>query len=42
VHADCWRTTYKDILPDETLNNLDYKIQEDKWNDINRIGGLYG
>lgn len=32
VHVDCWRTSYKGILPDEILKNLDYKLQEDKWN----------
>jgi L-amino acid N-acyltransferase YncA len=35
VHVDCWRTTYQEILPEQTLKSLDYKVQEDKWN--NRI-----
>ena len=32
VHVDTWRTTYKEILPEEILKALDYKVQEEKWN----------
>ncbi|UJL47112.1 GNAT family N-acetyltransferase [Virgibacillus sp. NKC19-16] len=31
VHVDSWRTTYKNIIPDEFLNNLSYKRREELW-----------
>ncbi|USK45808.1 GNAT family N-acetyltransferase [Cytobacillus oceanisediminis] len=35
VHVDSWRTTYKNIIPDEFLNNLSYQRREELW--INNI-----
>ena len=31
VHVDSWRTTYKNIIPDEYLNNLSYEKREQLW-----------
>ncbi|MGE6488646.1 N-acetyltransferase family protein [Paenisporosarcina sp. NPDC076898] len=31
VHVDCWRTTYKDIIPEEFLNNLFYENRTKIW-----------
>lgn len=31
VHVDSWRTTYKDIVPDEFLNKLSYKQRTLLW-----------
>lgn len=31
VHVDSWKTTYKDIIPDEFLNNLSYTQRNDLW-----------
>ena len=31
VHVDSWRTTYRNILPDEFLMNLSYKRREHLW-----------
>ncbi|KON85438.1 GNAT family acetyltransferase [Sporosarcina globispora] len=33
VHVDSWRTTYKNIIPDEFLSNLSYDRRTDLWND---------
>ncbi|MDK7669328.1 GNAT family N-acetyltransferase [Cytobacillus oceanisediminis] len=35
VHVDSWRTTYKNIISDEFLNNLSYQRREELW--INNI-----
>jgi ribosomal protein S18 acetylase RimI-like enzyme len=32
VHVDSWRTTYKNIIPDEFLRNLSYEQRTDLWN----------
>ncbi len=32
VHVDCWRTTYKDIMPDEVLERLSYEQRIELWN----------
>ncbi len=32
VHVDCWRTTYKDIMPDEVLERLSYEQRTELWN----------
>jgi len=32
VHVDSWRSTYKNIIPDEFLDNLSYNKREDLWN----------
>ncbi|WP_277680243.1 GNAT family N-acetyltransferase [Gracilibacillus dipsosauri] len=34
VQVDCWRVTYKNIVPDEYLNNMTYENREQKWKDI--------
>ncbi|MFS0687786.1 GNAT family N-acetyltransferase [Sporosarcina sp. 179-K 8C2 HS] len=31
VHVDCWRTTYKDIIPNDFLNNLSYEKRTVLW-----------
>ncbi|HEY4552378.1 MAG TPA: GNAT family N-acetyltransferase [Bacillaceae bacterium] len=31
VHVDCWRTTYKQIVPDEVLDNLTYERRTQLW-----------
>jgi len=31
VHVDSWRSTYRNILPDEMLNNLSYEKREKLW-----------
>ena len=31
VHVDSWRTTYRNILPEEFLMNLSYKRREQLW-----------
>lgn len=31
VHVDSWRTTYKDIIPDDYLDNLSYDQRTELW-----------
>lgn len=31
VHVDSWRTTYKDIIPENFLENLSYQSREELW-----------
>nr|GGG71959.1 acetyltransferase [Virgibacillus oceani] len=31
VHVDCWRTTYKDIISDDFLDNLSYEQRTKLW-----------
>ncbi|GGE63946.1 GNAT family N-acetyltransferase [Priestia taiwanensis] len=31
VHVDCWRTTYKDIIPEDFLCNLSYENRTKLW-----------
>lgn len=31
VHVDSWRTTYKGIIPQKSLNNLSYKHRSNLW-----------
>lgn len=31
VHVDCWRTTYKNIIPNEFLDRLSYGQRTDLW-----------
>ncbi|NTU27286.1 GNAT family N-acetyltransferase [Bacillus tequilensis] len=31
VHVDSWRTTYREMIPADYLNSLNYKKFEDKW-----------
>ena len=31
VHVDCWKTTYKGIIPDNYLNGLSYKDRTELW-----------
>ena len=33
VHVDNWRTTYKGIIPDDTLANLSYERREAFWHE---------
>jgi L-amino acid N-acyltransferase YncA len=32
VHVDSWRTTYKDMFPEEYLQSLSYESREELWN----------
>ncbi|WP_117149174.1 GNAT family N-acetyltransferase [Paraliobacillus zengyii] len=34
VQVDSWKTTYKNIVPDEYLNKMTYESREQKWIDI--------
>lgn len=34
VQIDSWRTTYKDIVPDSFLTNMDYEEREKRWQTI--------
>ncbi len=34
VHVDCWRTTYKGIVPDEKLDGMSYEKSDLKWKAI--------
>lgn len=34
VHIDCWRTTYKGIIPDDFLNKMSEENGEKNWKDI--------
>lgn len=31
VHVDCWRTTYKGIMPDSLLDKLSYEDRAEMW-----------
>jgi ribosomal protein S18 acetylase RimI-like enzyme len=31
VHVDCWRSTYKNIVPDEFLDKLSYEQRTELW-----------
>lgn len=31
VHVDCWRTTYKGLMPDSLLDSLSYDEREKQW-----------
>lgn len=32
VHVDSWRTTYKNLFPDEYLQSISYESREELWN----------
>uniref|UniRef100_A0AAE9PX19 GNAT family N-acetyltransferase n=1 Tax=Paenibacillus polymyxa TaxID=1406 RepID=A0AAE9PX19_PAEPO len=32
VHVDCWKTTYKDIMPAQVLEQLSYEQRTELWN----------
>jgi L-amino acid N-acyltransferase YncA len=34
VHVDSWRTTYKDMFPEEYLQSLSYESREELWNRV--------
>ncbi|WP_026908424.1 GNAT family N-acetyltransferase [Paucisalibacillus globulus] len=39
VHVDSWRTTYKNIIPEQALNNLSYDKRTELWKrNITRAG----
>ena len=39
VHVDCWRTTYKNILPSDFLKNLSYEQRTESWiKNISKVG----
>ncbi|MGD6802700.1 GNAT family N-acetyltransferase [Rossellomorea aquimaris] len=40
VQVDSWKTTYKDIVPDDYLIRLSYESRELKWKDIISNGGI--
>ena len=41
VHVDCWKTTYKNIISDQYLNNLKYENRERLWEKNIPNGGVY-
>ncbi|MFE4523707.1 GNAT family N-acetyltransferase [Cytobacillus firmus] len=41
VHVDSWRTTYKNIIPDEFLNNLSYQKREELWSNKILNGNVF-
>ncbi|KGP71021.1 GNAT family N-acetyltransferase [Pontibacillus yanchengensis] len=34
VQVDSWKTTYKNVVPDEYLNKMTYESREQKWKDL--------
>ena len=34
VHVDCWKTTYKSVVPQEYIDSLSYKSKANKWTEI--------
>ncbi|MGD6960503.1 N-acetyltransferase family protein [Rossellomorea aquimaris] len=40
VQVDSWKTTYKDIVPDDYLIRMSYESRELKWKDIISNGGV--
>lgn len=41
VHVDSWRTTYRNIIPDEFLKRLSYEQRTDSWiSNISREGNF--
>ena len=41
VHVDSWRTTYKNIIPDDFLNNLSYERREQLWTNSIPNGNVF-
>ncbi len=41
VHVDCWRTTYKNIVPDNYLDNLTYDSREKLWMSVISKGKVF-
>ncbi|WHY96687.1 GNAT family N-acetyltransferase [Peribacillus simplex] len=41
VHVDCWRTTYKDIMPIDFLDNLSYAQRKELWKENISSDGNY-
>ncbi len=41
VHVDSWKTTYKNIVSDQYLNNLTYESRERLWDNNIPNGGVY-
>ncbi len=41
MHVDSWRTTYKDIVPDDYLNKLSYENCEQLWADNLSKGNVF-
>ncbi|MFC0557620.1 GNAT family N-acetyltransferase [Halalkalibacter alkalisediminis] len=41
VHVESWRTTYKNIIPDEFLTNLSYDRREQVWSDQITNGNVF-
>lgn len=41
VHVDSWRTTYKNIIPDEFLNKLSYQRREELWSNNIPEGNVF-
>ncbi len=40
VQVDSWKTTYKNIVPDDYLIKMSYESREQKWKDILSNGGI--
>ena len=41
VHVDSWKTTYKNIVPDEYLDQLTYESRQNLWETNIPNGGVY-
>ena len=41
VHVDSWKTTYKNIVPDEYLESLKYEVREQMWSNVIPNGGVF-
>ncbi|WP_090085518.1 GNAT family N-acetyltransferase [Lentibacillus persicus] len=41
VHIDSWRTTYKNIVPDDYLDSLNYEERKKRWKQIVYEGIVY-
>jgi L-amino acid N-acyltransferase YncA len=41
VHVDSWRNAYKNIIPEEFLENLSYQSREELWIDIIPKGSVF-
>lgn len=41
VQVDTWKTTYKDIVPDDYLNKMTYESRERLWQQVMAIHSVY-
>lgn len=41
VQVDSWKTTYRNIVPDDFLNKMTYESREEKWKEIISYQAVY-